>query len=195
VLLPHLGNWELANLFLSKYYSLTTLYRKPKSDTYDEFIRNARSRRGAKLVQVGSSGVRALLKALKSGEVVSVLPDQVPRRSSGEFAPFFGEMTLTMTLATNLIHRTGAKAVCCYCKRLPGGKYELVFREVDDRIYDPDCGTALAGLNRSIERCIMDCREQYQWQYKRFLFLPNFEKRDYGDLRGSVHGGHRRRTI
>ena len=68
-----------------------------------------------------------------------------------------------------------------YCKRLPDGKYEMVFRPMDEGVYDPDCLTSLTALNKSIEGCIMDCPEQYQWEYKRFKYLPNLQKRDYLD--------------
>ena len=68
-----------------------------------------------------------------------------------------------------------------YCKRLPDGKYEMVFRPIDEGVYDSDCLTSLAALNRSIERCILECPEQYQWEYKRFKYLPNLQKRDYRD--------------
>ena len=179
VLLPHLGNWELAGILLSKRYPMTILYRQPKIAIFGTVIRQARQRGGAKLVPAGISGVRALLSTLKIGRMVALLPDQVPPLKFGKFAPFFGEPTLTMTLATNLIRRTKAKAVCSYCKRLPGGKFEMVFRPVDEAIYDADCSTALAALNKSVERCVMACPEQYQWEYKRFKMMPNLQKRDY----------------
>jgi KDO2-lipid IV(A) lauroyltransferase len=195
VLAPHLGNWELTGIYLGRDHALTILYREPTRKVIGDIIRRARERRGAKLVSGGSSGVRTLLKALKSGGVLAILPDQVPPIASGKFAPFFGESALTMTLVTNLIQRTGAKAVCCYCKRLPGGKYELVFREVDEDLYAADVDTALAGLNKSVERCVRDCPEQYQWQYKRFKFLPNLEKRDYGDSKCASGEGPRHRKV
>jgi len=179
LLAPHLGTWETVNIYLCERYEVTTLYRRPKSAFFDDVIREARERNGAKLVPTDVSGVRALLKALKSNTMVTILPDQVPPRKMGAFAPFFGEPTLTMTLATNLIHRTGAKAVCAYCKRLPDGRFDLVFRPVDEGIYDPDNTIALAALNKSVEQCVMDCPEQYQWQYKRFKYLPDLQKRDY----------------
>jgi KDO2-lipid IV(A) lauroyltransferase len=185
VLFPHLGNWEVGNRYLSRRYSVTSLYRKPKSSIFADYIRQAREDGGARLVSTGPGGIRTLLRSLKSGEMVSLLPDQVPPLGFGEFAPFFGEPALTMTLATKLLQRTDAKAVCCYSKRLADGKFELVFRPVDEAIYDPDPRTALAALNRSIESCVLDCPEQYQWQYKRYKFLPNLEKRDYfGDRDG-----------
>ncbi|MDA0706604.1 MAG: lysophospholipid acyltransferase family protein [Proteobacteria bacterium] len=181
IILPHLGNWELVNMVLTKDYSVTAMYKNPKSAVFDNFVLKGRERTGMTMVPTGMSGVRALLKTLKAGEMVIVLPDQVPPKSLGEFAPFFGEMTLTMNLVTNLVQRTGATAVCCYCKRLPDGKYELRIQPAEDDLYSPESAIALAGLNRSVERCVMDCPEQYQWQYKRYKYLPDFQKRDYGD--------------
>jgi len=67
----------------------------------------------------------ARLQQCMGGNFVLMLPDQVPQRGIGKFAPFFGEPAYTMTLATKLLQRTGAKAVCGFCKRLPDGKYEL----------------------------------------------------------------------
>lgn len=179
MLLPHLGSWELVNLYLCNHSSMSAMYRPLKTAIFSDFVLQARQRGGARLVTTGCGGLRALLRALKCGKAISLLPDQVPPLQFGKFAPFFGEPTLTMTLATSLLQRTDANAVCGYCKRLPRGKYEIVFRPVDEAIYDPDCATALAALNKSIERCVVDCPEQYQWQYKRFKFLPSLVKRDY----------------
>lgn len=179
ILLPHLGNWELVNPFLAKRYPITSMFREPKLAMLSNVIRQARQRTGAVLVSTGTAGIRALLKTLRSGKCVLMLPDQVPRPPLGKFAPFFGEPALTMTLATNLIHRTHAKAVCAYCKRLPGGQYQLVFRAVDEKLYDRDSATSLAALNRSIERCILECPEQYQWEYRRFKIMPGLKRRKY----------------
>ena len=84
-----------------------------------------------------------------------------------------------MTLGSKLLRRSGALAVCAYCKRLPGGGYELRFRPVDDAIYDRDLMTSLAGLNSSVEACVRECPEQYQWEYRRFKFLTDFRRRYY----------------
>lgn len=186
IILPHLGNWELVNMLLTKDYSVTAMFKNPKSELFDNFALKGRQRTGMKMVPADLSGVRALLRSLKSGELVIVLPDQVPQQSLGSFAPFFGEMTLTMNLVTNLIQRTGARAVCCYCKRLPDGTYEFRTLLPDADIYSPDSDTALAALNKSVERCVMDCPEQYQWHYKRYKYLPDFRKRDYGDKKARV---------
>ena len=179
VLLPHLGSWEIVSLYLSSRYTVTALYREPRATALAEFIHRQRQRHGIRLMSMGTAGLRAILQSLRANDMALLFPDQVPPRHSGQFAPFFGEPTLTMTLGSKLIRRSGARAVCAYCKRLPGGRYELRFRPVDDTIYDRDLSTSLDGLNRSVEACVRECPEQYQWEYRRFKFLTDFRRRYY----------------
>lgn len=179
VLLPHLGSWEIVSLYLASRYRVTALYREPRATALADFIHRQRQRHGVRLMSIGTSGLRAVLQALRANNMALLFPDQVPPRHSGQFAPFFGELTLTMTLGSKLIRRSGARAVCAYCKRLPGGRYELVFRPVDEAIYEADLTTSLAGLNRSVEACVRECPEQYQWEYRRFKFLTDYRRRYY----------------
>ena len=179
VLLPHLGSWEIVSLFLARRYKVTALYRQPRTTALADFVRRQRQRHGVRLLPIGTAGLRAVLQALRANEMALLFPDQVPPKESGQFAPFFGEPTLTMTLGTKLIRRSGAGAVCAYCKRLSGGRYELVFRPVDDAFYDADIETSLDGLNKSVEACVRECPEQYQWEYRRFKFLTDYRRRYY----------------
>lgn len=178
LLVPHLGNWEVIGTYLAARYPVTTLYKEIKLAAIDDVIHRARQRHGNTLVPANKSGVRALMSALKSRELVVILPDQIPARESGEFAPFFGEPALTMTLVTKLINRFGSRAVSAYAKHQPDNSYELVFRPVDEEIYSPDPSTALAALNKSVEQCVLDCPEQYRWEYKRYKFLPDCSRRE-----------------
>ncbi len=179
VLLPHLGSWEIVSLYLSSRYDVTALYREPRATALAEFVHRQRQRHGVRLMSLGTAGLRAVLQTLRANDMALLFPDQVPPRHSGQFAPFFGEPTLTMTLGSKLIRRSGARAVCAYCKRLPGGGYELHFRPVDEALYEADLTTSLDGLNKSVEACVRECPEQYQWEYRRFKFLTDFRRRYY----------------
>lgn len=178
LLLPHLGNWEVIGTYLATRYPVTTLYKETGLAALDDLIHRSRQRHGNRLVPADKSGVRTLMCALKSREIVIILPDQVPARESGEFAPFFGEPALTMTLVTKLIHRFGCRAVFGYAKHQPDNNYELVFRPADEDIYSADPSTALTALNKSVEQCVLDCPEQYRWEYKRYKHLPDFFRRE-----------------
>ncbi|WP_101758673.1 lysophospholipid acyltransferase family protein [Oceanicoccus sp. KOV_DT_Chl] len=143
-------------------------------------IYQARSCNGAKLAPTNTSGVKALLRALKNGETVGVLPDQTPITSGGDFAPFFGIPALTGTLSFNLIQRTGAKVVVAYAERVgPGAGFKVVFEAVADDIASADQLVSLTALNNAVEQCARKIPEQYQWEYKRFKKQPAGAKKYY----------------
>lgn len=175
VLAPHIGNWEMLGPFLAQDYTLTVLYQPPKSAALDALVLDARARNGTQLAPTNRRGVLALFKALQRGELIGILPDQVPARESGLFVPYFGVPALTMTLVSSLLKKTNARVVCAYAKRLPRGGFDIFFEPADESIYDEDAGRSLLGLNRSIEMCVRNLPEQNQWEYKRFKKSPEGE--------------------
>ena len=54
VLVPHIGNWEMMNVFLSQFRTLTAMYRPLKDPVLNQFIRTARERFDSKLVPTNS---------------------------------------------------------------------------------------------------------------------------------------------
>jgi lauroyl/myristoyl acyltransferase len=64
------------------------------------------------------SGVRSLLKALKRGEAVGMLPDQAPKTGEGRWLDFFGKPAYTMTLAARLAS-SGATVIMVWAERFP----------------------------------------------------------------------------
>src|SRR5690606_26148218 len=100
VISPHIGNWELLGLYLNTLDLGQThqLFQPPTDPAFAKLIYEARSRSGANMVATDKQGVMMMLKALRAGEVVGILPDQVPPPESGDYAPFFTHPALTMTL-------------------------------------------------------------------------------------------------
>ncbi len=182
VLAPHLGSWEMLGLYLNVCGCgpSSQLYQAPRSPALGKLIYEARSRAGARMVNTDSKGVAELLKTLRRGEIVGILPDQVPPASGGEFAPFFGLPALTMTLLNRLQQKTGAAVVIAYAKRIPGG-FRMVFREAAAGIDSSELATGLAALNRSVELAALDAPEQYQWEYKRFKRQPEGKSEPYAN--------------
>ena len=175
-LIPHLGCWEICNLYYARRYPLTALYRPPRLVALRDTVHRARERVGARLVPTSASGVKALHRALAAGEVIGILPDQDPGRGHGVFAPFFGIPANTMTLAARLARRSGAPVVIVYGERLARGRgYRIHLEEVDKAIADPDPGRAATAMNAAVERLVRRCPEQYQWSYKRFKTRPDGE--------------------
>lgn len=174
LLTPHLGAWEMAGLYASSRYPMTALYRPPKLAGLHQLIHSARERAGGRFVATDHTGVRALYHALQRGEVVGILPDQVPHEANtGVFAPFFGVPAYTMVLVSRLARKTKAAVVFTYAERLPKGGFHIHFLPADSAaIAAPDLTVAAHALNQGIERCIQRCPAQYQWSYKRFKKRP-----------------------
>lgn len=177
LLAPHLSNWEIFGLYTCKDINATFMYQPPKLPALDRLLQRARSRGGIKMAPTDRRGVALLLKALQAGELVGVLPDQVPNDGGGLFAEFFGEQALTMTLVSKLIARSRARVFCGFAKRLPKGKgFRLIIQEADAQIYSEDLNTSVHGLNQTVEQCVLMAAEQYQWEYKRFRQRPDSKK-------------------
>lgn len=178
LLSPHLGNWELTGLWLSRQAPTTILYQPPRQAKLEELVKAGRGKAGAKLVPTDLRGVSALIKALKRGEVTGILPDMEPDRSGGIFARFFGIQALTMTLVHNLQHRGDAAVLLAFARRVPRG-FVIEVLEPEKAIYDKDPAIGVAAMNRLVEQSARMAPEQYQWEYKRFKQRPEGEDKLY----------------
>ncbi|MBL8251120.1 MAG: lysophospholipid acyltransferase family protein, partial [Candidatus Competibacter sp.] len=172
LLTPHLGCWEMAGLYYSSRYPLTILYR-PSRLGLDELSREGRGRLGGKVVTTDPGGVRALLTALREGEVLGILPDQDPGEEGGVFAPFFGIPASTMTLVSRLALKAGVPVFLTWAERLPRGRgFILHLRALPDVTAAGSLAESVAALNREVEAAVRALPDQYLWAYKRFKTRP-----------------------
>ncbi len=172
---PHLGAWELLNLYLSTLAPLTILYKAPRSAALEAVLTATRGVLGAEAVRAEASGVRLLFRRLREGRLVGILPDQRPKGGEGEDAPFFGRPARTMTLLSRLAEKTGAPVVLAFAERLAHGRgFRIHFAPAEPEVASADRVAAVAALNRGIERLVALAPAQYQWTYKRYSFrLPD----------------------
>ncbi|MCX7148318.1 MAG: lysophospholipid acyltransferase family protein [Rhodocyclales bacterium] len=165
-LTPHLGCFEITAQYYAAKKPMTVLYRRSKQDWLTPLIEQGRGA-NLKLAPADLSGVRRLLKALKSGEAVGMLPDQVPGNGEGAWLPFFGRPAYTMTLAARLAE-TGATVLLAYGERLHyGAGYHLKLFPLSAPLAG-DLMQRAAQLNRELETLIRLCPEQYLWGYNRY---------------------------
>jgi Kdo2-lipid IVA lauroyltransferase/acyltransferase len=167
-LTPHLGCFEILAQAIAARTPLTVLYRPPRKKALKPLIEGARARHNLSLAPANLSGVRALLKVLKQGGSIGLLPDQVPQQGEGVWADFFGKPAYTMTLPAKLQRMTGAALILAYAERLPhGAGYTLRFVPFDQTLADTPEQQA-AAINTSMEHLIARCPAQYFWSYNRY---------------------------
>ena len=165
-LTPHLGCFEVAAQFAGSHGPITVMFRPPRQPALRPLLEAGRGRGNVALVPANTRGATALLAALRRGEWVGILPDQVPTGGEGEWAPFFGRPAFTMTLATRLVERTGAVALMGVCERLPRGRgWTIRIEPLPARAPDESAATA---MNRALEAAIRRRPEQYLWSYHRY---------------------------
>jgi KDO2-lipid IV(A) lauroyltransferase len=164
-LTPHWGCFEITSLYVGQYLPLTNLYSSPKQDWLEPVMRSGRERGLARLATADMSGVRLLYKALKRGEAIGLLPDQVPSQGDGEWVDFFARPAYTMTLGGRLAQTSGAAVLMVYAERLPhGAGYKLRFEPVT---LDLSRSVPLQ-INAALERVIAIAPAQYIWSYNRY---------------------------
>lgn len=179
LLTPHMGSFEVcAQAYAERFGArspLTALYRPARQGWLRELEKTARDRPGLKTAPASLAGVRQMMRALRRGETVGLLPDQVPPEGMGAWAPFFGHPAYTMTLAPKLVLQTGAALLLMWAERLPGARGWVLHvsapeaRMPAEAADDDALMTACADfVNREMERLIRQCPQQYLWGYHRY---------------------------
>jgi len=179
-LTPHLGSFEVtAQAYAERYAAahgpISVLYRPARKPWLRELVDTARARPGLATAPATLAGVRQMIRALRRGEAVGLLPDQVPPEGLGVWAPFFGRPAYTMTLAARLVQQTGATPLLAWGERLPrGAGYVVRVSALTEALPVGDGASrdtqleCAAVINRAMEALIRRCPQQYLWGYNRY---------------------------
>ena len=167
-LTAHLGCFEMCAQYCSTFGPITVLFRPPRQAELGPLMQAGRVRGNVRSAAADVAGVRQLLRTLRGGEMVGMLPDQAPRAGEGIWAPFFGRPAWTMTLAARLSVAKNVHVLMIWAERLPRGQGYVV--HVSEPV-EPIVGTPeerVAIINREIERLIRQCPQQYLFAYNRY---------------------------
>ena len=173
LLTPHMGSFEVSAQAYAQRFGrrqpLTVLYRPARQAWLRELEETARARPKLATAPATLAGVRQMMRALKRGETVGLLPDQVPPEGMGVWAPFFGQPAYTMTLAAKLVQQTGAAVAVLCTERLPrGAGYVVRALPLAEPLPASGDEASAASLNRSMEAVIRLAPTQYLWGYHRY---------------------------
>ena len=175
-LTPHLGCFEISALYAAQHFPMTVLYRPPKLAWLAALMIAGRARGQLTLAPADLRGVRILLRALKRGQAIGLLPDQAPGVGEGVWADFFGRPAYTMTLPGRLAETGGATVLMAFARRLPQGQgYAITIQPV---VESPpaDASAAAQKLNLAVEDLVRGCPQQYLWSYNRYKAPAGAEK-------------------
>ena len=155
--------------YLNTLEPLAPLYERPKSAALDRALGQARRRLGHRPAPGSVGGLRQLVKVLRGGGLVAVLPDQVPTQGAGIAAPFFGREAYTMSLVGRLLAHSDADVVIGSAMRVADG-FAIRIEAVGGAVRATDLRQGATAVNKAVEGVVASDPAQYQWEYKRFRF-------------------------
>ena len=178
----HLGCWEMLGPCCATRIAPVTVVVKYLRNPLVQALREEMQRHeGIRLVDVraGRERMRALLSALRRGEVTGLFVDQY--RHGAERVPFFGYPVRTNPVAAVLAERTGAPVILAYVVRRRFGRYVMVMERLEPPALPEDTPKEerilrlTAFFNGKIEEAIRAHPEQWLWAHTRFRHLPWYD--------------------
>lgn len=161
-LTPHLGCFEITAQYYAHFHPITVLFKRPKQKWLADIVLSGRRHSNIHLAEANIQGVKQLMQALKKGEAIGILPDQVPHEGQGEWTQFFNTPAYTMTLVSKLAESSKATVLIGFGHRLLKGQGYEVFIEPLGSDHSPQ------GINDQLELLIRKYPTQYLWNYQRF---------------------------
>ena len=172
-LAPHFVGLDMGGVLLAMDHQIATMYAPSKNPVSDKMMLHGRSRFASPLQISKGSGIKPILKALKSGLPFYFLPDQDHGRRNAVFVPFFGVPAATVSALPRLAKLTGAQIIPVVTTQLPGGQgYRVRFYPPWDNYPSGNLDVDVARMNTFIEARIREMPEQYLWLHRRFKTRP-----------------------
>jgi Kdo2-lipid IVA lauroyltransferase/acyltransferase len=176
-LTAHFGAWELSAFAHSLHGHWLYIVMRPMDNSYlDRLIDHYRTMHGNKTVAKDDFG-RALLAAMKAGEVVGILMDTNMTPPQGVFVNFFGIPACTASGLARIALRTDAAVVpgfTIWDEKL--GKYRLRFDPAIELArtgdLEADLVTNTQNFTSVIEKYAREYPEQWLWVHRRWKTRP-----------------------
>jgi Kdo2-lipid IVA lauroyltransferase/acyltransferase len=167
-LTPHVGNFEIgvkATSEIIKNRIFNVLYKPSKDPVFDAIMLDGRTEENIKPVPITRHGVGHLLRALKNGGLVGLLPDNVASSGDGVWVDFFGKKVFATTLAAKFVLFPKVTTFFVYSIRVKDGFV------IDYLPYVPnttDVAVVVQDLYKMLESIVLKAPTQFYWSYDRF---------------------------
>jgi len=172
----HFGNWELLALYLRRLgYHGAVVGRRIYFHKYDKFITGLRGKFGVGVIYRDESP-RKMLKVLRGGGILGIVPDQDVDSIDGVFVDFFGRPAYTPTAPVKLAVAAGTSLMPGFVIRGEDGTHELVIGKPIELPEDAGDEEAVERSTQAwtsvLEKYVREYPEQWVWMHKRWKTRP-----------------------
>ena len=169
----HMGNWEVPNLFISKYFKkpIVSVVRPLDSEILNQIMVDFRTRYGSTLIDK-KGALQKLARALRYDETIGLLIDQDIRPKEAIKAKLLGKYVNTTPSVAWLANRYACPVIPIFCVRKPNGKLVMKINPplklVKTQNPKDDILTNTQIINDSISNAIREYADQWFWFHKRW---------------------------
>ncbi|HLX37914.1 MAG TPA: lysophospholipid acyltransferase family protein [Candidatus Binataceae bacterium] len=196
VLTAHFGNFELLQCAHAMYgHRISLVHHTQSFAAGDALMTWVRERCGVRILRKHSAA-RAVLKALRGGDMVGIPFDQNAKRSEAVWVPFFGEPAATASGLARMVSLTGAGVIPAFIVRQADGRHhhieiqqELPLQHTDDT--EADVLENTRRFVKAVEDQVRRYPEQFLWTHRRYRTRPRglasvYDKRLIRDRRSDT---------
>ena len=177
---PHFVGLDAGNTAFTQQIprKLITIYTNQANKTIDAWILQRRARFGNVRLFGRIAGVKEIVAALRSGEMLGILPDMGFGPEESIVVPFYGIPTYTVPSLHRFTRLGKAKLVPVLNKMTKYG-YEVNILPAWENFPTDNMEADTARMNKELETYIATMPAQYFWVHKRFKNRPPGEQSVY----------------
>lgn len=170
---PHFIGLDAAGMAVTQQLSrpLTDIYTPQSNPIIDAWVYARRQRFGKIKMYDRAAGVRQIVKDLKEGGMLALLPDMGFGPEESLFVPFFGVDTTTIPSLSRFARLGKARVIPLLSVMTPTG-YDIDFKPVWTDFPTDDTYADTLRMNQTLEAYIREHPSQYFWVHKRYKHRP-----------------------
>lgn len=171
IVAPHFTTLEMTGLFLSFKTGFNAVYRPHDNKLMDYLIAKGRAiplKDGSHVNPIANRNTRGMVKVLKNGECMTILPDQRYRNKGKVIVPFMNTEASSNPATSKLAKMTGCKVIVCLTKRIKNQQYQIEFLPPLEDFPSNDPVQDTLKLHKLYEQAILQTPEQYLWVHNRW---------------------------
>jgi lauroyl/myristoyl acyltransferase len=172
LVIPHVVGVDIAGAVLSRIARGVSMMKTPSNPLLNFLLVKGRTRFGAIIVS-RDHGLRPLIKAMRTGCVGYLMPDEDLAQAQSIFVPFFGIPTATLPVVGRLAKLADATVIPMYCALNENSRYVVSIGQPLEQFPSDNPHTDAARINTEFESFIRQDPAQYLWTLRWFRSRPD----------------------
>jgi KDO2-lipid IV(A) lauroyltransferase len=171
---PHFYGLDAGGTALNQQVDrpMCSIYTPQRNQAADQWLHDGRRRFGQLRLFHRNDGVKAIVSALRAGDLLYLLPDMNFGRNESVFVPFYGVPAATVPSLSRFA-RLGRAQVVPVVSRMTDSGYEIEVMPAWENFPSDDAIADTALMNQRLQGYIDTMPSQYYWVHKRFKDQPD----------------------